>query len=85
MILPVAAGESATVAGSTADEVPVAIFIGERILVCSVPTGQAHEIFGVRNDLHNVPDSTKAPDVSYPFRKPKVRDAFGFNTSQRAS
>lgn len=90
MTLPFAAGEpriggSTTVAGSASDELPVAVFMGERILVCSVPAGQAHEIFEVRNDVRHVPESTKEPDVSYPFWKPKVRDAFGFKTSQRAS
>lgn len=90
MILPFAAGasrigESAAVAASTSDELPVAVFMGERILVCSVPAGQAHEMFDVRNEVRHGPDSTKAPDASSPFRKPKVRDAFGFNTSPRAS
>ncbi|MET4391700.1 hypothetical protein ABIB73_007492 [Bradyrhizobium sp. F1.4.3] len=92
LILPLStsefpADESEAMASSAIAQVPVAVFIGERILICPVPATEADEIFDVRDRVHRLPNATEAPDVSKAInpRKLKVRDDFGFTTSWKAS
>ncbi|WP_426424854.1 hypothetical protein [Bradyrhizobium genosp. A] len=93
VILPLSTGEfpdggSQAIKNAATAVVPVAVFVGERILICSAQADQANEIFKPRNRIGHIPSAAEAPDLSSAgntIRKLKVPDDFRFKTSWKAS
>jgi hypothetical protein len=76
------------IANTPTGVVPLAVVMGERLLIYSAPADQTNAIFKTRDGCGQIASADEVadlPSASYGRAKPIVRDAFRLQTSRKAS
>lgn len=86
LVMPLSASEFSERTQTTV--VPIAVFMGNQILICDAPADKASEVFKRSDRTDRVAKAVEAPELpggTNTIRKPKVHDGFRLKASLKTS